>query len=111
MTIYDTEQMLFAENMALGQRLQRLSLVLAGMARDLAASRREAALLRRENDRLRACSAAVSEETSPASRGTAPRAGVPSQRPQTPNALLCDGCGNPVEQGERADADAAVGVE
>ena len=51
---YDTDHgSLLAENLALGERLRRLSPVLAGMARDLAATRREAAALRRENDKLR----------------------------------------------------------
>lgn len=46
------EGSLLAENAALGERLQRLSPVLAGLARDLAAARREAAALRRENAHL-----------------------------------------------------------
>jgi hypothetical protein len=43
-----------AQNVALGERLQRLSPVLAAMARDLASVRREAAEVRRENAVLRA---------------------------------------------------------
>jgi hypothetical protein len=56
------EGSLFAENVALGERLRRISPVVAGMARDLATTRREAAALRRENARLRAHVGAIGGE-------------------------------------------------
>jgi hypothetical protein len=65
---------LFAENIALGERLRRISPVVAGMARDLATARREAAALRRENARLRAHVGAIGGE------------------PLSPDPRLCDRC-------------------
>ncbi|MGA3363013.1 MAG: hypothetical protein ABSD82_13395 [Solirubrobacteraceae bacterium] len=65
---------LFAENVALGERLRRISPVVAGMARDLVTVRREAAALRRENARLRAHVGAIGGE------------------PLSSDPLLCDRC-------------------
>jgi hypothetical protein len=65
---------LFAENIALGERLRRISPVVAGMARDLVTVRREAAALRRENARLRAHVGAIGGE------------------PLSSDPLLCDRC-------------------
>src|SRR5277367_1383002 len=99
MTVYDAEQVLFAENMALGQRLQRLSPVLVSMARDLAALRREVTLLRRENDQLRAGHVVSGEKP-------APRAGERRKRPRPQKGLLCSSCGQPVvrrDDGSSAD--------
>jgi hypothetical protein len=66
---------LFAENVALGERLRRIAPVVASMASDLAATRREAAALRRENARLRAHVGAIGGESLPS------------------DPLLCDRCG------------------
>jgi hypothetical protein len=68
------DRSLFAENIALGERLRRISPVVAGMARDLATAHREAAALRRENARLRAHVGAIGGE------------------PLSPAPLLCERC-------------------
>lgn len=96
MAIYDAEQGLFAENLALGRRLQRLSPVLAGMASDLAASRREAAALRRENDKLRAGSAWIGDRRSSPGRDPAAAAGSARMQAAAENPALCISCGQPV---------------
>jgi hypothetical protein len=71
--------------MALGARLQRLSPVLAAMARDLAAARRETATLRRENARLQA------------------RLGGSVSEPAAAPAVLCDRCADVVAVRRRSD--------
>jgi len=107
MATYDAEQGLFAENMALGQRLQRLAPVLAGMASDLAASRREAAALRRENDKLRAGSAWTGDRRSSLAAGPATfdsGASRPHAVPET--AAQCISCGQPVFRPGNAGSEA-----
>jgi hypothetical protein len=108
MATYDAEQGLFAENMALGQRLQRLAPVLAGMASDLAASRREAAALRRENDKLRAGSAWVGDRRSSPAAGPATFVAGAPPRPHAvrDTAALCISCGQPVVRPGNASSEA-----
>ena len=84
------EGSLLAENMALGVRLQRLSPVLAAMARDLAAACREAAALRRENAHLSA------------------HVGGSAGERTTSDGVLCDSCGVAVPA--RALADRLAGA-
>jgi hypothetical protein len=107
MAIYDAEQGLFAENMALGRRLQRLSPVLAGMASDLAASRREAAALRRENDKLRAGSAWIGDRRSSPARDPAAAAGSARMQAAAENPALCISCGQPVAHPGSGSSEAA----